>query len=210
MPLRNYKMKIELIEPGKFYHMYNRGINRTDIFIEKGNYNYFLQLYQKYIEPIAETYAWCLMRNHFHVMVYLKEEKEINVAQLSYNTVEKPRQINASRQFAHLFNAYCQSFNKKYKRTGSLFEKPYERKHINSDVYFTRLIYYIHNNPVHHGFVERMHDYEWSSYNTVLSLKPTKLKRKEIINTFGTLDNFIYFHQNNQGLDDISELLIDY
>jgi len=62
-------MKIEPIEHGKYYHIYNRGINGTKLFNENENYRYFLRLYEKYIEPITETYAWCLMGNHFHLLV---------------------------------------------------------------------------------------------------------------------------------------------
>lgn len=51
--------------PGHYYHIYNRGNNGEDIFLEARNYDYFLNLYQKYISPIAETFAYCLLKNHF-------------------------------------------------------------------------------------------------------------------------------------------------
>jgi len=70
--------KIVPIEHDKFYHIYNQGINGENLFREKANYSYFLQQYDKYIDPIAETFAWCLMPNHFHVLVRIKEEDEID------------------------------------------------------------------------------------------------------------------------------------
>jgi len=138
---------------GNYYHIFNRGNNRDHIFYETENYYHFLRLYEKYINPIADTFAWCLLKNHFHILVYLKTDNEIDKNLFTYSTVEKPKIINPSKQFSHFFNAYTQSINKRYHRTGSLFEKNFERKQITSESYFQKLIYYIHNNPVHHGFV---------------------------------------------------------
>ena len=60
--------------PGVYYHIYNRGTNRENVFIEERNYAYFLQLYVKHIEPVAETYAYCLLRNHFHVFARIRDD----------------------------------------------------------------------------------------------------------------------------------------
>jgi REP element-mobilizing transposase RayT len=133
MVKNNYRK--EPLVPGKYYHIYNRGNNGINIFFEPGNYEYFLKLYQQYIYPIAATFAWCLLKNHFHILVYIRPENEILVESLEYSTVEKPKIIDASKQFGHLFNAYTQAINKKYNRTGSLFEKPFERKLVTSGQY---------------------------------------------------------------------------
>jgi REP element-mobilizing transposase RayT len=137
------------LESGNYYHIYNRGNNRDDIFYESENYYHFLRLYEKYIEPVADTFAWCLLKNHFHFLVYIKTNSEINENLLNYSTVEKPKVISASKQFSHFFNAYTQAINKRYNRTGSLFEKNFKRKLVLTEAYFGRLIFYIHNNPVH-------------------------------------------------------------
>lgn len=68
---------IEPLENGKYYHIYNRGINSDILFKENSNYEYLLKLYDLHIEPIAETYAWCLMKNHFHFLVRIKDVEEI-------------------------------------------------------------------------------------------------------------------------------------
>jgi len=59
------------------YHIFNRGNNRENIFVHERNYTHFMNLYSKYIEPIADTYAYCLLRNHFHLSVRIKSQEEI-------------------------------------------------------------------------------------------------------------------------------------
>jgi len=202
-------MKIQPLEPGMFYHVYNRGNNGTDLFYDTDCYYHFLRLYEKYMNPVADTYAWCLLGNHFHLLVYIKTEDEIDTSKLEYSTVEKPKVVNASKQFSHLFNAYTQAINKRFKRTGSLFERPFHRKLVSSEDYFQKLIYYIHNNPVHHGFCKNINEYPWSSYGSIVSEKPTQIKRKEVIDAFYDLDNFIAYHNQDQNLFDIDNLIIE-
>ncbi len=60
------------LQPGHYYHLYNRGNNREDLFRAERNYRYFLELYAYHIEPVAETFAYCLLRNHFHLLVKIK------------------------------------------------------------------------------------------------------------------------------------------
>jgi len=197
------------LENGKYYHIYNRGNNGIDLFYETENYNHFLRLYEKYIDPIAETFAWCLMRNHFHILVYIKETNEIDTTKLEYSSTDKPKNISASKQFSNLFNAYTLAMNKRYNRTGSLFEKNFKRKVVSSENYFRKLIFYIHNNPIHHRFTEHIVEYPWTSYGTIISTKQTKLQRNRVIESFNDLENFKYFHSINQNLDEIEELIIE-
>lgn len=204
--MKNYK-PIPL-EKGNYYHIYNRGNNSIDVFYDSESYSHFLKLYDKYISPIADTYAWCLLKNHFHLLVYIKMDNEIEHDKLQYSTIDKPKFVDSSKQFGCLFNAYTQAINKKFKRTGGLFEKPFERKLITSDKYLKNLIYYIHNNPVQHGFVKQMNLYAWSSFDSVLSDKPTKLKRQEIIEVYGSRDYFINYHNENHNLSEITNFLI--
>ncbi len=207
--MQNEKYKKEPLDFGNYYHLYNRGNNGIDIFFENGNYDYFLKLYHQYIHPIAETFAWCLMKNHFHFLVYIRNEKDVLTDLLEYSTVDKPRVLDPSKQFGHLFNAYTQAINKKYSRTGSLFEKPFERKRVSSEKYFQNLIYYIHNNPVHHGVTKTMKEYSWSSYGSFLSDKSTNLNRDEVIEIYGSKENFIDYHGDEQDLENIFDLIID-
>ena len=136
---------------GNYYHIYNRGIDSCNLFRETNNYEYFMSLFDKYISPVADTFAWVLMPNHFHFLVRLKQEVEVELP-ATPDRVQNPVRGNASLQFSKLFNSYAQAFNKRTGRHGSLFERPFKRKLIDSEEYLRQVILYIHNNPVHHGF----------------------------------------------------------
>jgi putative transposase len=76
------------LSPGGYYHIFNRGNNGENVFLEKRNYPYFLSLYTKYIEPIAETFAFCLLRNHFHLLVRIKTEEEFRISIQTSQVIE--------------------------------------------------------------------------------------------------------------------------
>jgi REP element-mobilizing transposase RayT len=203
------EIKVPLLH-GNYYHIYNRGNNGSNVFLDTDSYYHFLKLYAQYIGPITDTFAWCLLKNHFHILVRIKEKSEIIESQLTYSTTDKPKVIDPSRQFSHLFNAYTQAINKRHNRTGSLFETKFKRKLVDSEKYFQQLIFYIHNNPVHHGFVKQMSLYPWSSYETIISDKPTLLKRNEVITLFNDKENFKWYHNHQQNTNDINHLIIEY
>ena len=196
-------MEIDEIEEGYFYHIYNRGNNSEKIFFSEENYAYFLKLLTKYIFPVADIYAYCLLNNHFHILVRIKEKNEIEINKLKFSTIEKPKEVSASRQFSHFLNAYSQAVNKKYARTGSLFEKRFERKRISDNHYLRQVILYINTNPLKHNLVEKPKDYKWSSYNSHISNAKTKLKRKEVIELFDDVENFVLCHKNYDFLNSI-------
>jgi putative transposase len=203
--LAELNMTMKTLQHSKYYHLYNRGNNRENLFRTSDNYLHFLRLYEKYIFPIAETFAWVLMKNHFHLLVKIKTEGEINLNELPNPArVSNPGRINKLKlphlYFSDLFNAYTQSYNKMYQRTGSLFEKPFHRVEVTSEHYFRQLVVYIHTNPVHHGFTGDFKDYPWSSYGSVLSVKPTKLNRETVVGWFDDKANFIEVH-NKQKVD---------
>ncbi len=66
--------KIEPLIAGNYYDIYNRGINSCNLFKETDNYEYFLSLYDKYISPVADTFAWVLIPNHFLFLIRVKED----------------------------------------------------------------------------------------------------------------------------------------
>lgn len=192
-------MKITPLEYGKFYHIYNRGINGCDLFREHENYEYFLHLYDKYISKVAGTFAWVLMRNHFHLLVRIKSEQELNLQGFKNLEGLKGTTRNfVNQQFSNFFNAYTKAINKRYHRTGSLFEHPFRRVQVTSNDQLKYLVYYIHHNPIHHEFCEHFLEYPWSSYITMLSPKITRLKRNEVLEWFGDKSNFEKYHSKKQ------------
>ncbi|UJF30272.1 hypothetical protein L0B70_02420 [Kaistella sp. 97-N-M2] len=190
-------MQIEKIEFGRFYHIFNKGNNSEDIFFEEENYRYFLKLLAKYILPVSEIYCYCLLRNRFHLVVRIKEKEDLVYADFTYSTVDKPKDFDASRQFSHFFNAYTLAINKRYRRSGSLLEKPFERKLILDDNQLKQTILHIHHIPLINEIVENTEDYKWSSYRTILSNTPTKIQRRKVLEYFDGKENFIFCHQNS-------------
>ncbi len=187
------------LQPGNYYHIYNRGINSCNIFRDNDNYEHFLRLYDKHISPIANTFAWVLMKNHFHLLVQILPTNHLNSQGFENLEGLKTTEKRINQQFSNLFNAYTKTINKRYNRTGSLFEHTFRRKKIDSVVYLKQVILYIHNNPVHHGFCEHPLEYPWSSYLTCISVKPTKLHRDAVI---GWFDNDAGFRQwHNQKIE---------
>ncbi|MEI6696312.1 MAG: hypothetical protein WCO13_09595 [Bacteroidota bacterium] len=202
--------QIEAFTYGKYYHIFNRGINSCDLFRDADNYEYFLNLYDKYISPIADTYAWVLMPNHFHFLVRIKEEREVVFADDTPDRLSNPVRGDVglpSKQFSRLFNSYAQAFNKRFHRHGSLFERPFKRKLINNESYLKQVVLYIHNNPVHHGFCEHPMEYAWSSYLSCITLKTTKLERNTVIGWFDDLSNFKTIHNQKIEITAIEKLL---
>lgn len=199
-----------LLEPGNYYHIYNRGNNGQNIFFENENYIFFLNRYDRYISPFCDTIAWVLLKNHFHFLIYVKEFADINLDKLEYSTVINPAKLDVHLQFGHLFNSYAKAINKRYNRTGSLFEKNFERKKVDSPKYLQNLIHYIHYNPVNHNFTDYIWDYPWSSYGTIISHQPTKLNRKFVLEIFNDVNEFKIYHSQNREYDDeIKELIIE-
>ena len=215
------KKNTEPIQCNRFYHIYNRGINGEDIFKELRNYDYFLQQYAKYIQPVAETYAYCLLKNHFHLLVKTRSATEIitnirpnvgevlNLADVDVN-VEIQATKHISNQFAKLFNSYAQAVNKAHKRTGGLFEEPFRRIPVNTDAYFLELVYYIHANPQKHGFVDDFRSYPHSSYHTHLSKSDTKLCREVLLDWFGDAEAYERYHLANQILNNLNKYDIEF
>jgi putative transposase len=136
------------------------------------------------------------MPNHFHFLLKLKNTLELLQAFPKFETLEKMKKSALpSKQFANLFSSYTQAFNKKYGRKGSLFLKNFKRIPIDQDNYLSTIIAYIHLNPILHQFVETPEAWPWSSYNTIVSNSPTKLKRNEVIEWFGNREQFVAHHQ---------------
>jgi len=201
-----------------YYHIYNRGVNRENIFFEERNYEYFLKLYEKHIEPVVDTFGYCLLRNHFHLVVRVRSEEEIidnkktlrvssangqrggqslRVSETLRDSREKPLGSQyVSSQFSNFFNAYAKAINKAYNRTGSLFQHPFGRVMITTDRQFWNVIAYIHQNPQKHKFMDDFRDWKYSSYGIILADKPTSLQRDTVLDWFGGKEEYLKLHSD--------------
>ncbi|MBC8321207.1 MAG: transposase [Bacteroidetes bacterium] len=200
---------MEPLLPNNYYHIYNHANGNDLIFKEAKNYNYFWVRYKNFISPIADTLVYCLMPNHFHLLIRIKNENEIinsmkgkaaiNRYCSSESLLEKEKVISlyASKQFANLFSSYSQAFNKMYGRMGSLFMKNFKRKQVGDENYLKDLILYIHLNPIKHNFVKKPDDWIYSSYYSILYDESTFIKRNDVIDLFGDVDNFKFCHFND-------------
>ena len=198
-----------------YYHIYNRGANGENIFVEERNYDLFLRLYEKHLSPVTDLFAYCMLKNHFHVSVRVRSEEEIietkktlRVSPVNNNQTKRSNPINqeegqwrkplgsqyVSNQFSNFFNAYAKTINKAYGRTGSLFEHPFERVSITTERQFWNVIAYIHQNPQKHRFVKDFRDWKYSSYGVILTGRPTLINRDEVIKWFGTKEEYLSLH----------------
>lgn len=182
-------MDIQLLIEGQYFHIYNRGVNSENIFKEERNYHYFLQQYKFYCADVLETLAYCLLRNHFHLLVYIKENVEV-----PRRDGEGMFKMNASKQLSHFFNSYAQAINKAHKRTGQLFEAPFERKLVDDENYIQSMIYYCHKNAQHHGFVKDFRDWQFSSYDPIVRNDNSLVNAEKVVQRFGNVAAFEKAH----------------
>jgi putative transposase len=197
-------MYIQPLTEGSCFHIYNRGVNGEDIFKEQRNYYYFLQQYTLYCSDVLETFAYALLKNHFHLLVYVKE----NVL-VPKNDGQGIVQLSASKQLSHFFNSYVQAVNKANNRTGPLFESPFERKLIDDNNYLTSMIYYCHYNAKLHGFVKDFKDWEFSSYHTILKNNNSFLASQKVMDWFGGVVAFEKAHSGRYGESDMEKYIIE-
>jgi REP element-mobilizing transposase RayT len=169
----------DLLAPDQYYHIYNQGNARIDLFLGKDHYEFFIQRFVKHITPVAHIYAYVLMPNHFHFLVQIKSDSTEKIA---------------SQAFANLFNSYAKAFNKQQDRTGSLFRRKFRRKKIENQRYLKSALVYIHNNPVKHGFTTAAIEYPWTSYHDYFSNDSTFLNKNEAISWFNDLNGFKAAH----------------
>lgn len=80
------------LSSGHYYHVYNRGINSGDLFFEKDNYWHFLRLMDQYIAPVCEIYAWALLKNHFHLLIYVKKEHDFG--KITYSIEKEIKKVS--------------------------------------------------------------------------------------------------------------------
>ncbi len=157
MPQRYVKFR-----EGEYYHLYNRGHNRQRIFFERENYVFFLHRLRRYLLPLLDVVAYCLMPTHYHLLVLLRE-------------------VDLSHQMQLFGISYTKAMNKRYDRVGALFQGAFQAKHVGENDYLVHLSRYIHVNPVMTGLVKQPEEWEFSSYLEYVGLRDGTLPQTEIV-----------------------------
>ena len=197
---------MDIFEEGNFYHIYNRGANRENIFFERGDYDVFLEKYIYYLYPAMETLSWCLMKNHFHALIRIRTETEqvflykkmadsFKTSRFHGEISPEIKPYNAPRQLAHFMNSYTRFVNRRLNRKGTLVEGPLKRKNITDESYLAHLICYIHRNPIHHGLTENYSDYTYSSYTDFINGSSSFTAKNKVMDLFGGIENFVDAHE---------------
>ncbi|MCU4166471.1 transposase [Carboxylicivirga caseinilyticus] len=173
------------ILPGKYYHIFNRGSNKKAIFYSTANYHYFLKLIDKNLHKHVDILAYCLLFNHFHLII---RTKDLN------NENESGYRKRITSHFKSLFVSYAMSINKQEGFVSNLFDAKFKRLEINNDNYLKYLIFYTHYNPKKHQLCTDFKNYLFSSYNSLISNTKTKVNRELVLNIFEGREQFINYH----------------
>jgi putative transposase len=187
--------KREILMPDGFYHIYNRANADDQLFTDEVEFYLFLKRYFGYSSLIFSTYGFCLLSNHFHFLVQVRPEDDLN-RNIGRFKDDKSRSNYLAHHMGNFFNWYATYFNKKHFRKGSLFIHSFHRKPILDQTYLNSVICYIHANPVRAGLCERMEEWKYSSFQEFVN-KPRFISaknREQTLEWFDGLDNFIKTH----------------
>jgi putative transposase len=157
---------MQLIE-NQLYHYYSQGNNKGKIFFSRENYLFFLEHFRKFVLPFCKVLAYCLMPNHFHFIIYTTKH---SVIKKKIGGLMVPSLNNGFRQ---LLSAYSQAINKQENRSGSLFRQRTKAKFLtnNDENYPVTCFHYVHQNPFKAGLVNKMEDWEFSSFQDYIGLR---------------------------------------
>lgn len=193
---------------GHYYHIYNRGINKGAIFFQPKNYDYFLSLLKKYQSPYSQILAYCLLPNHFHLLIKLPETVTIPAKERTPPKIlEQEDKVGEfiSEQFRRMLISFSQAINRQEQRSGGLFVRNFKRILIEDDEHLRYLFFYIHYNPVKHGVCNDFKNYRFTSYQAYLSNQSTGISRKHGFELFDGKQNFMdyhnYFHEEKEDLN---------
>jgi putative transposase len=150
-------------EPNSIYHVYNRGNNKQVIFFEKRNYEYFLNKIEADIASVCDILAYCLMPNHFHLLIHVPDKS------ISLNLIPNQNQQFLVRKIGTIQSSYSQAINKQENRTGSLFQQKTKAKLLDSNLYALTCFHYIHQNPLKAKLVDKMEGWIYSSFKDYLN-----------------------------------------
>ncbi len=195
-------------EEGKCYHIFNQGVDQKPLFTQKRNYYFFKSRMVKYVIPYLDVYAFCLLENHFHLLVKIKRDlatlKELpnlrlpesaEAANQEAQFIPKPNCHSIiSSAFRKMFQSYAMAFNKQENRIGALFQEPFKRCELHSDLLISQMIHYIHFNPQLHGQISDFRSYPQCSYYYYLQKRKGLWMNKEVLKLFHGYEGFLEVH----------------
>ena len=169
--------------PNEAYHIYNRGNNKQKIFFTEENYLFFLSKMQTQIKPYCDILCWCLMPNHFHLIINANETS----CKLRKGFGGKPI-TELSFRIGKLLSSYSQAINKQNKTTGSLFQQKTKSKELitvknknKSGNYLVNAMHYCHQNPWKAGLVKKIEDWPYSSFSDYCGFRNGTLCNKNLL-----------------------------
>lgn len=178
-----------LLETGEMYHLYNHANGNENLFRDDYDYINFLDKLVFHTSHLVYYYSYCLMPNHFHLVCETRAEEELRLL-----NIQHPEKA-ISRGFANVFSGYAKKINAKYGRMGSLFMQNVGKRQIKDENDFCKVVHYVHANPVHHGFVNHISEWQHSSYTALLEDRAPWLHKKKVLEYFGNIHHFIAYHQ---------------
>ena len=166
---------------GRYYHIYNRGVEKRKIFASNENCRFLLRRIKEFLPEYPLTFmAYCLMPNHYHFLFRAEEDGGI------------------APFIQRLFNSYTQAFNKQEKRSGTLFESRAKSILIDESSYLFHICRYIHLNPVLAGLVIKPEDWLYSNYREFIGFRQGTLYEAAFIEEqFGTPEEYKKFVEND-------------
>jgi putative transposase len=169
-------MRVKAVDfaSGQYYHIYNHAVPEQSLFRDENDYLACLKLFKRYYNAIDYSIlAYCLMPNHYHILIYQKTETPI------------------SASFRKLWYCYTCYYNQKYKRRGTLFASKLQHIPIIKQSYLLRLCAYIHLNPLKARLIEHIEDWKWSNYPEWIGVRNGILiDREQIKLFFKTVDEY--------------------
>ena len=182
------------------YHIYNQGNNRQSVFLNRENYLYFIRKIRVHVLPYADILAWCLMPNHFHLMVYVNSVEVVRPRKTKGCT---PKNMTFNKSIGIMLASYTRAINKQENRTGSLFRNGTKAIVLSeskgrsirsftssglpqlSSKYPNVCFNYILSNPLRANLVKRVEDWEFSSYLELKDIRNLTLIDRGRIEEFG-------------------------
>jgi REP element-mobilizing transposase RayT len=168
------------------YHIFNRGVDRRNIFSDQQHYLTFFELYARHVHPVADTYAYCLLPNHFHLMVRIKSEVELVESVPGVESLGGTTLMSIPTQaFSNFFSDYSRALHNEPGQTANLFQHLYGCIPITDDRQYMNVVLFIHQNPQRHRLCADFRNWEFSSFKILLSKEATFMERETVLGWFG-------------------------